>query len=208
MTSSLFNAPGSAPGTTSLTLLDRIRANDGEAWRRVAHLYCPLVYRWCRRQRLREHDAADISQEVFRTVASRIGDFRRERAGDSFRGWLWTITRNKIGDHIRRQERQPTSPGGSDAYQRLMNLSDQLPDDADSDADCSGVAHRAVLLIRPEFEERTWTMFWRAAVEGHAPKDIAADLGVTPDAVRMAKSRVLRRLRDELLDYASEASAG
>ncbi len=200
MSNSLFSATASAPGTTSVTLLDRIRSNDASAWRRVAQLYCPLVYRWCRRQRLREHDAADISQEVFRTVATRIGDFRRERPGDSFRGWLWTITRNKIGDHIRRQERQPASPGGSDAYQQLLNLSEQLPDDADSAADMSGLAHRAMLLIRSEFEERTWTMFWRAIVEGHATRDIAADLGVTPDAVRMAKSRVLRRLREELLD--------
>jgi len=197
-----------SPSSTSLTLLDRIRINDPEGWRRLVRLYCPLVYQWCRRRKLRDEDAADISQEVFRTVATRIGDFRRDRAGDSFRGWLWTITRNKIGDYLRKQERQGVAPGGSDAQQRLLELPEQLPEDADHSADSCSLVHRALKLIHPEFEERTWQMFWRVTVEGHAAKDIAAELGVTPDAVRMAKSRVLRRLRQELPDWGSEDASG
>ncbi len=188
------------PGTTSLSLLDRIRTNDPAGWVRVTRLYGPLVYRWCRRQRLQEQDAADISQEVFRTVAARIRDFRRERAGDSFRGWLWTITRNKIGDQIRRQERQPRAAGGSDAHQHMLALPDSLPDDAETASESCSLVHRALQLLRPEFEERTWTAFWRVTIDNHETKDVAADLGVTPDAVRMAKSRVLRRLREELLE--------
>jgi RNA polymerase sigma-70 factor, ECF subfamily len=194
----------SVPASTSLSLLERVRADEAGAWGRLVQLYGPLIYRWCRRWHIAPEDAADVSQEVFRTVVARIGDFRRDRPGDSFRGWLWTVTRNKIGDHIRRQDRQPGALGGSDAQQRFLQLPDTLPAGEEDSADCRSLVHRALDLIRGDFEERTWQAFWRTAVGGEAPKDVAAALGVGVDAVRMAKSRVLRRLRDELPDLAGE----
>lgn len=187
------------PGSTSLSLLDRVRAQDQQAWHSLVQVYGPLVYHWCRRQGLGAEDTADVFQEVFQAVAVQIGDFRRDRPGDSFRGWLWTIARNKIGDHFRRRQRQPNAAGGTDAQERLLALSEQPPAEDHATAGC-GLVRRALERIRGEFEERTWQMFWRSAVDGHAPRDIAAELGVTPDAVRMAKSRVLRRLRAELIE--------
>jgi RNA polymerase sigma-70 factor (ECF subfamily) len=192
------------PGPTSPTLVDRLKRHDPEGWRRHVQLYGPLIYRWCRRGRLGPEDAADVAQEVFRTVAARIQDFRRDRPGDSFRGWLWTITRHKIGDHLRRLQRQPSAAGGSDAHMGLLNLPERLPDDEEAAADFSALVHRAMDLVRAEFAERTWQAFWRTAVEGRTATDVAGELGVTPDAVRMAKSRVLRRLREELPDMADE----
>src|SRR5690349_18372378 len=88
-----------------------------------------------RLRREQPEDAADVAQEVFRTVAARIQDFRRDRPGDTFRGWLWTITRHKIGDHLRRLQRQPSAAGGSDAQMGLLNLPEQVPDDEESAAD-------------------------------------------------------------------------
>ena len=204
------NHPGAGPtpGSTSLTLLDRLKQRDPEGWRRHVRLYGPLIYRWCRRGRLQPEDAADVTQEVFRTVAARIDDFRRDRPGDSFRGWLWTITRHKIGDHLRRLRREPDAAGGSDAQERWQQLPDPLPDDDDAAADFSDLVHRAMDLVRAEFGDRTWQAFWRATVEGRATKDVAAELGVTPDAVRMAKSRVLRRLREELPDLTDDGPFG
>jgi RNA polymerase sigma-70 factor (ECF subfamily) len=187
------------PSATSLTLLDRVRDHDPRAWNRLVQLYAPLIFRWCRRRQLHSEDAADVSQEVFRTVAVKIAAFRRDRAGDRFRAWLWTITRNKIGDHLRRQERQPVARGGSDAQQRFLEIPEHLSED-ESLTDTRSLVHRALDLIRPDFEDRTWQAFWRCAVEGQSPKEIALDMGVTPDAVRVAKSRVLRRLREELPD--------
>src|SRR5262245_12114895 len=92
--------PERPPGVTSLTLLERVRAADPEAWRRLVELYGPVVQRWCRRAGLQESDTADVMQEVFRSVAVRVSQFRREQARDSFRAWLWTITRNKVRDHF------------------------------------------------------------------------------------------------------------
>src|SRR5437016_9503517 len=87
---------------TSPSLLLRVQADDQAAWTRLVDLYAPLVYHWCRRAQLGPEDTADIFQETFRSVAKNIHDFRRDRAGDTFRGWLRTITQNKIRDHFRR----------------------------------------------------------------------------------------------------------
>ncbi len=192
------------PSSTSPSLLARVKASDQEAWRRLVQVYGPLVYAWCRRWQLHAEDVADIFQEVFQAVATQIGSFRADRPGDTFRGWLWGITRHKVGDHFRRRGKQPVAAGGSDAQQMMLDLPNPPTDDGDSDGAGNGdaVVHRALEQIRAEFEPRTWQMFWRATVECHATRDIAAELGVTPDAVRMAKSRILRRLREELADLA------
>src|SRR5690348_3168781 len=84
---------------TSRSLLERLQANDEAAWTRLVVLYSPLVLDWCRRWGLQEHDAADVFQEVFQAVAGHIARFRKERHGDTFRGWLRVITRNKVHDH-------------------------------------------------------------------------------------------------------------
>jgi RNA polymerase sigma-70 factor (ECF subfamily) len=185
--------------STSLTLLERVRGRDEAAWGNLLRLYAPLVERWCGHWGLRGADADDVRQEVFQAVAAGLDTFRRERSGDTFRGWLRVITRNKLIDHSRRRQRQPEAHGGSDAHRQLQQVAEpQLPED--SQEDLSGLYHRALELVRGEFEARTWEAFWRSAVEGQAPALIAADLGVTPAAVRKAKSRVLLRLRQEVGD--------
>jgi RNA polymerase sigma-70 factor (ECF subfamily) len=185
--------------STSLTLLERVRGRDEEAWRKLLRLYAPLVERWCGHWGVRGADLDDVRQEVFQAVASGLDGFRREQSGDTFRGWLRVITRNKLIDHSRRRQKQPEAQGGSDAHRQLQQVAEQeLPED--SEEDLSSLYHRALELVRGEFEQRTWEAFWRATVDNQPPALIAADLGVTPAAVRKAKSRVLLRLRQEMGD--------
>lgn len=185
--------------STSLSLLQRVRDRDQEAWRRLLRLYGPLVARWCSHGGVFGQDADDVQQEVFQAVATGLDAFRRERPGDTFRGWLRGIARNKLADYYRRRERHPEAQGGTDAHLQMQHIAEPpLPDDTAEDL--SALYHRALELVRGEFEPRTWEAFWRVAVEDHAPDVIAADLGVTPAAIRKAKSRVLRRLRQELGD--------
>ncbi|HKI36877.1 MAG TPA: sigma-70 family RNA polymerase sigma factor [Gemmataceae bacterium] len=184
------------PGTTSLSLVEGVRARDPEAWERLAYLYGPLVYGWCRHRGLQHPDAKDVMQDVFMTVAARIADFHRE----TFRGWLWTITRNKLGDWIRRHGRQPQAVGGTDAQQQLLEMP-AAGSESEGDVASAGIGalfRRGLELIRPEFEERTWQAFWRVAMEGQDPGDVAVALGLSRNAVYVAKSRVLRRLREVL----------
>jgi RNA polymerase sigma-70 factor (ECF subfamily) len=176
--------------------VDGVKRRAPEAWRRLARLYGPLVYRWCRRAGLPTPDAEDVLQEVFLTIAARIGEFRKDRAEGSFRGWVRTITRHKVGDWLRRQARSPHATGGTEA--QLILLDAPAPE-ADADLPETGALyHRALALIREQFEEVTWRAFWRVVVEEQSPADVAADLGVTRNAVYIARSRVLQRLRDAL----------
>jgi RNA polymerase sigma-70 factor (ECF subfamily) len=183
---------------TSTSLLARVRVQDQAAWERLVTLYSPLVFRWCQRAGLQPVDAADVGQEVFAAVARNIQNFRHDRPGDTFRGWLFTITRNKLRDRL------PLPPGGagaggSDAQRQLAQVPAEESGESEEDADDERklLYRRAVDLISGEFEPRTWQAFWRVAVDGQRPEDVAGDLRMTVNAVYLAKSRVLRRLREE-----------
>ena len=191
-------SPGSSDVlATSRSLLARARSRDDRAWEKLVELYAPLVYFWCRRSHIPHQDIADVVQDVFRAVVCGIDSFKKERAGDTFRGWLRTVTRSKISDHFRRQRRTPL-PGGSD-------LSPAAPaDDADEEFD-EETAERALFfrgldVIRDQFEPHVWEAFWRVVVEDQSVADVAQALGMRPGTVRVAKCRVLQRLRQELGD--------
>ena len=92
---------------TSRSLIDRVRSDEADAWDRLVTLYAPLVAHWCRRWRLPDEDTADVFQEVFQAVATHITSFRNDRQRDTFRGWLRTITMNKVHDHFRKQGKEP-----------------------------------------------------------------------------------------------------
>ena len=199
------DTPRSAPDpqqATSKTLLQRLRANDSEAWRVMVQLYTPLVRHWATRGGVRGVDVEDVIQEVLQAAATHMQNFRRDKPGDSFRGWLRGITRNMVLQHFRRSGRNPRGSGGTSALVHLQEVEDAVSPEEDTDPveELDGLRRRALELVRSEFEERTWRAFWMTVVEGRAPADIAAEMGVTPTAIRMAKSRVLRRLKETFGD--------
>ena len=114
--------PGSDPGSVSSTLLERLKARRPEAWERLVDLYGPVIYRWCRWSGVRAGDVPDVVQEVFTAVATHIVDFHRQRPGDSFTGWMRTITRNKVYDHFRKAEGHPPAQGGSAAHEAMLRI--------------------------------------------------------------------------------------
>jgi RNA polymerase sigma-70 factor (ECF subfamily) len=184
---------------TPLSLLERARTNDIEAWRRILELYQPLVRLWCGRGGLAGVDAEDVSQEVFAAVATGLASFRRDRPGDTFRGWLRVITRNQVLLHFRRRQGRPQAEGGSEALHHLQDVPDPNSLSVEEEnAEVSELYRRAVSQVRPEFEERTWQAFWLTAVEGRSPPALTEELGMSAAAIRQAKSRVLRRLREEM----------
>jgi RNA polymerase sigma-70 factor (ECF subfamily) len=197
-------AKSADPGPTSTGLVNGVKGRDPGAWRRLAHLYGPLVFQWCRRRGLQPSDAEDVTQDVFLTVAARIGTFRRERPEDTFRGWLWVITRHKLGHWIRRLRTREQPAGGTDAQQSLQAAplpdEDGAPDPPDDRGAVSDLYRRALELIHAEFEDRSWDAFRRIVMEGQSPADVASDLGMTRGAVYVTKSRILRRLREVLGD--------
>ena len=197
---------------TSHNLIVKAKAREPAAWERLAKLYAPLVYFWCQKSGLPQADLHDVFQDVFYALARDIKKFHPIESG-SFRGWLRTITRNKVIDHFRRSGLEPIAFGGSDA----LNLFDQIPAAAQlSIDDSSGSSrgriaqneseiHQSMLCevlsnVRSSFSEQTWMAFWMVVIDGRETKVVAKDLNMRPGTVRVAKSRVLKRLRLEIGD--------
>lgn len=201
----------STPMLTSLSLLGRAHGGDDIAWHRIVRLYTPLVLHWCRRWGIRGADADDIVQEVFQSAATGLENFRRDRPGDSFRGWLRGIARNKLMDFFRRRDIEPPAAGGSTMNARIQSIPDTLisfaatteQEDPEDSRAISELFRHALNQVRAEFEERTWQAFWRTTVDDQRPVDVAREIGLSPAAVRMAKCRVLRRVRQELGELVS-----
>jgi RNA polymerase sigma-70 factor (ECF subfamily) len=186
-----------------LSLLERVRANDPIAWRRLLELYQPLVRFWCTRAGLGPEDLEDVVQEVFAAAARGLPGFRHDRPGDSFRCWLRGITRNQVLLFRRRNQGKPRAEGGSDAFVNLQQVEDPLPPAEDAEAlEVNQVYKRALELVRSEIEERHWQAFWLTVIEGRPPATLTAELGLTVDNIRQVKSRVLRRLKLEVGDQA------
>jgi RNA polymerase sigma-70 factor, ECF subfamily len=190
----------SSGDSTSSSLLRRAELRDPAAWQRLVTLYSPLVRHWCRQAGIPAHDIPDVSQELFSVVAAKLAKFQSDRPGTTFRAWMRGIARHKLQHHAR-QRHQPAT-GGTDAQKRLQQI--PAPGDgievelSESPGEVTELYRRALKQVQNQFEERTWRAFWRVTVENCSPAEVAAELGITANAVRQAKSRVLRRLKEEM----------
>jgi RNA polymerase sigma-70 factor (ECF subfamily) len=182
---------------TSASLLWRLSHQpDPQSWKRFFDLYSPWIYAWLRRRHfLAHHDAEDLVQDVLGTVAREMPGFAYDPHKGKFRSWLRTITVNRLRALRKKGRRLHPAADGmldqlADPHSGLSHLWDREYE--------RHVASRLLELIEPEFEPITWQAF-RRYVQDEAPVDVvAAELGLTRNAVYIAKSRVLRRLRQEL----------
>lgn len=176
---------------TSLTLLVRLReGREPEAWERFARLYAPVLFAWARRLGLQTADASDLVQDVLTSVFRGIAEFNHQ-GHRSFRGWLRTILMNKWRDRVRRLTVIPTG----DLDSAVAGLETDVVSDAEYR---QWLVARALQLMQTEFEPSTWQACWDFVAEGLPAVDVARKLGLTENAVYLAKGRVLRRLRQEL----------
>jgi RNA polymerase sigma-70 factor (ECF subfamily) len=192
----------SSADSLSTSLVAGLRDGNDEAWRRLVDIYAPLVRIWYRYAGVGEDRIADILQEVFLAVHRSIGKFSARDDSTGFRGWVWMITRNKIRDHFRNQS-QPANPvGGSTVWQQIQEVeAPNRPVDAPSQpSDTAALLHRALAYVKVEFRDQTWDAFWRTTVLCEATDRVAEEFGNSAAAVRQSRSRVLRRLRQQLGD--------
>ena len=194
------NSDAGSRWTTSLGLLQDLKSGEESGWVRFVDLYTPLIFYWARRAGLQEADAADICQGVFRSVSAGIDGLSYDRPEHNFRGWLWTITRNELSRYFGRQEKTQMAVGGTDALRLMAEAPDWIDDEEAPDAPHAEaeVMRRAAEAIRGDFEEQTWQAFWLSAVEEMLAPDVAVKLGISANAVRQAKFRVVRRLKEYL----------
>ncbi|MEQ8789297.1 MAG: sigma-70 family RNA polymerase sigma factor [Pirellulaceae bacterium] len=199
MTDSSVHLDRTVDSVTS-SLLEKIRLQDRQAWERLVDVYSPLVYWWCKRRGLKPADAADIGQEVFLAVARFVDGFQRETPQDTFRGWLRRITDNKINDRFRRTSGEAIAVGGSDARTEIEQIPFDAPPEVAQAEEVGILASQIIELVRGEFSEQDWQAFSQNVLENQAAAEVAQQLGITRNQVYLAKSRILRRLRDEFGD--------
>lgn len=184
---------------TSTSLLDRVRRQtDGDAWQRLATIYSPLIQGWMRRDlRLSDHDADDVLQDVLTVVARRVAEFDRQRTG-SFRAWLKSITVNCLRTFAKKRQNNEGT-GDSTVLELLNQIEDPTADlcrqwDREHD-EC--VMKQLLDDVRQHFTDTTWLAFQRSALENAKAETVAFELGMTANAVFIARSRVMTRLRQE-----------
>ncbi|MCE9565284.1 MAG: sigma-70 family RNA polymerase sigma factor [Planctomycetes bacterium] len=185
---------------TSATLLARLKdTQDLDAWSRLNDLYGPLIKSWAVRLGVRGSDADDLMQDVMTVVVRRFPEFVHPDRPGAFRGWLRAIAANCARDAWRARRVAPQAPGGTDFGSYLARLEDPTDDmsrEWDREHDVY-VTRRMLERIKPDFEAKTWELFQQFVLDGHSADAVAAACGVSPNAVYIAKSRVLARLRDE-----------
>jgi RNA polymerase sigma-70 factor (ECF subfamily) len=185
---------------TSASLLDRLAASPSDAdWRRLFGLYAPLLEGWLARAGVPAHDRDDLSQEVLLVVVREVAGFGRRHPG-AFRGWLRAVLLNRVRDYFRGRANRAVAAGGSAACERLDELADPaslLSQLWDREHD-EQVAAQAMARARVDFTETTWAAFTRQVLEGRPAGEAAAELGISRNAVLVAKSRVLARIRAEV----------
>ena len=179
--------------TTPVSLLERLRSpGNQKAWERFVDLYTPMLYAWSRQMGLQESKAADLVQDVLIILIQTMPEFTYNK-NKSFRAWLWTVTRRRYLNTIKKDSRQPF------ATDKTAEWVDESPKDQFVEAEYHKyLVNRATKVMQAEFQPTTWRAFWESEVEGKSAAEVAAELGITPNAVYIAKSRVLSRLRQEL----------
>lgn len=185
---------------TSLSLLNCLRRSpESESWTRLVELYAPLIKTWLRKYEVQESDVEDLVQEVLLAVSKDLAKFEHNGQPGAFRGWLKAILVNRLRNFWRARDRRREARGDSDIDQRLAELENPASELSrlwDGEHDRYVLRH-LLKLVKPHFAPNTWMAFYRVALKGERTRDVATEMQISLNAVVTAKSRVLRRLRQE-----------
>jgi RNA polymerase sigma-70 factor (ECF subfamily) len=179
--------------TTPPSLLERLRLTpERAAWEKFVELYTPILFAWTRRLGLPPHESADLVQDIFTVLVEKLPHFEYDPSR-SFRAWLKTVLLNRWRNHLR--SRAGGQPRGLDGVGDVPGPEEAGFEEAEYRSHLAG---RALALMQAEFQPPTWRACWEVVVEGRPAAEVAAELGLSVNAVYLAKGRVLRRLREEL----------
>lgn len=189
---------GNTTLVTRKTLLLRLKdPADQKSWLEFTEIYTPLLFRYCLKRDIRKHDAADIIQDVMRSVCLAMQGFEYDPAKGKFKAWLFTALRHAVGRHFRDRAKRPVTAGDSG----FLRMIEETPDEKEI-RDWDREYQREILAwamekVRPEFAERIWTAFEQTAIHGRRAKEVGAEIDMSDNSVNVAKSRVLKRLREK-----------
>jgi RNA polymerase sigma-70 factor (ECF subfamily) len=186
---------------TRASLLVQLRDGANHlAWQEFMKLYSPIVYGFARKRGLQDADAADLMQDVMRSVSTAIGRLDYDRSQGTFRGWLFTITRNKIFSFLSAKNGKAQAAGDTATNRILESHADANAGETDEwELEYQKrLARIAMDRVQHEFQPNTWKAFWLTAVEGVGAAEASKQVGISAGAVYVAKSRILARLKEEV----------
>jgi RNA polymerase sigma-70 factor (ECF subfamily) len=185
------------PTTRASLLLRLCDSEDHEAWVEFVTLYEPVIYRILRQHGLQDADARDVMQELLLAVSRSVERWNPSKECGTFRGWLRRVARNLVINWVEQRGRRVVAAGGSNLQEMLNMLpAADMPETVEFDRELRrALFQRAGEQVRGEVHEETWQAFWETAIAENSPADAAKKLGMTVGAVRVAKCRVLARLR-------------
>lgn len=187
---------------TSLSLVEGLVNKDDHSWKRLDSLYGPFVDYWIRKSGVADGDEQDLRQEVLLSVSTSINNYKHsESESGSLRRWIWGIACNKINDYRRRRRKSVIASGGTAALKKVNALPDEPFEDSDPDTLTrmrKELLARALGILKQDFEDKTWQSFFATVVNQRPTKEVAESMNMTTKAVRQARYRVLKRLREEL----------
>ena len=183
--------------STSASLLQRLQQpSEQAAWQRFVDLYAPLIFHWARYHDLTSTDAADLTQDVLTALVEKLPEFQYD-PGLRFRGWLRTLTRNRAHDFHRRRASQPAITQEVAVEDIAVTSGVDLFEETEYRR---FVVRRAMELMQAEFSEQHWQACCQHFIQGTTLAELARQQGVSANSLRVAKYRVLKRLREELQD--------
>ncbi len=192
---------------TRLSLLDHLGSGDEAAWVELDAMYRPLIAKWLRRFDLQATDVDDLTQEVMSVVIAEVPHFQHNGHLGAFRAWLRTIACNRAKSFLRSRRNRPL--GSSEKLQKMVNELEDPSSPVSAEFELEHDRHvigRLLWEIAGEIAESTMTAFKRHVVDGESAETVAEDLGLSPTTVLVAKSRVLRRLRNRASTWMNETS--
>jgi RNA polymerase sigma factor (sigma-70 family) len=193
---------------TRPSLLLRLRdAGDEAAWSQFVAVYTPLIFAFCRGRGLSETDASDVTQDVLKAVAGAIPRFNYDPQRSSFRNWLFTVVRSKLNSFLMVQARQPRLAGETTIQQFIENEPERALEETWKREHQANLLRWAAGQIRKEFKDATWDAFWRTAILGENADTVAGELGLSMNALYIARSRVTGRLKQAIDDLGDPLDA-
>jgi RNA polymerase sigma factor (sigma-70 family) len=188
-----------SPATRASLLLCIRDPKDRVAWGEFVQIYAPLIHAYGQRRGLQDSDAADLAQEVLRRLTRSAAEFQYDPARGSFRGWLYTVTRNALRKLEARKARETGGTGDTEVRRVLEQQPDPSTDEEHWDREYQwNLFQWAADKVRAEFRESTWQAFWQTAVLGEDVARVAEVLGLSPGAVYVARTRVTARIRQAI----------
>jgi RNA polymerase sigma-70 factor (ECF subfamily) len=184
---------------TRVSLIQRVREKQTDAWTEFLDIYRPLLVAYVHKRGVSEHDAADVVQDVFTRLMTALTEFELDAERGRFRTWLWRVTHSALTDWARRRAVR-------DRAERGWVDQRQPADDADADGEWNELYRRRILeaaieRVRASAQPITWACFEGRILAARPATEIAAETGVSINAVYVNASRLLARVREECATF-------